>query len=147
MTVSNMTQAEVAAVAKLDQALFSAECWSEQAFADSLADETRRFWVAKEGERLLGFCGLSQSFEQGDILNIAVDPAHRQKGVGAALLRTAVEAFTALGGKELFLEVRASNVPARRLYEKCGFLPIGTRHNYYQQPAEDGIIYKLEVKE
>lgn len=147
MTVSKMTLDEVFAVAQLDRALFSAESWSERAFADSLSDESRRFWVAKEGEALLGFCGLSVSFEQGDILNIAVDPAHRKKGIGEALLRTAIEAFIALGGRELFLEVRASNAPARRLYEKCGFLPIGIRRNYYQQPAEDGAIYKLEVTE
>lgn len=147
MTVSKMRAEEVAAVAKLDQALFSAESWSEQAFADSLSDDSRRFWVAKDGDTLLGFCGLSVSFEQGDILNIAVDPVHRQKGIGEALLRTAIETFSALGGKELFLEVRAANVAARRLYEKCGFLPIGTRRNYYQQPVEDGVIYKLEVTE
>ncbi len=145
MTVSDMTAAEIAAVAELDRTLFSAESWSEQAFADSLSDESRRFWVAKEGELLLGFCGLSLSFEQGDILNIAVSPAHRQKGVGEALLRTAIEGFTHLGGKQLFLEVRASNAPARRLYEKCGFAPISTRRNYYQQPVEDAIIYVLEV--
>lgn len=145
MTVSKMTAAEVSAVATLDQALFSAESWSEQAFFESLSDESRCFWVAKEGAVLLGFCGLSISFEQGDILNIAVDPAHRQKGVGERLLRTALEAFGAMGGKQLFLEVRTSNAPARRLYEKCGFAPISTRRNYYQQPIEDGIVYMLEV--
>ncbi len=145
MTVSKMTAAEVSAVAKLNQEIFSAESWSEQAFFESLSDASRLFWVAKEEDRLLGFCGLSWSFEQGDILNIAVRSDCRQKGVGEALLRAAIEAFRAQKGRQLFLEVRAANLPARRLYEKCGFAPIHTRRNYYQEPVEDGIVYCLEI--
>ena len=145
MTVSKLTTKEIPAVAALDRQLFSKESWSEAAFAASLADPSRTFWVAMEGETLLGFCGLSQSFEQGDILNIGVCPAQRGKGIGSLLLQEAINAFKEQGGKELFLEVRASNAAAKALYEKFGFQRIGVRKNYYQQPAEDGLIYKLEV--
>lgn len=145
MTVSKMTPTETAAVAALDGKLFSDESWSEKDFETSLTDPTRHFWVAKEGEVLLGFCGLSQSFEQGDILNIGVEPAARGKGIGSALLQAAVDQFRADGGRELFLEVRASNAPAKALYEKFGFRQIGVRRGYYQRPTEDGSIYRLEV--
>lgn len=96
---------------------------------------------------MLGFCGLSQSFEQGDILNIGVCPAQRGKGIGSVLLQQAMETFKEQGGKELFLEVRASNTAAKALYEKFGFRRIGIRKGYYQQPAEDGLVYRLEVSE
>lgn len=147
MTVSKLTTKEIPAVAALDRQLFSKESWSEEAFTASLADPSRTFWVAMEGETLLGFCGLSQSFEQGDILNIGVCPAQRGKGIGSLLLQEAINAFKEQGGKELFLEVRASNAAAKALYEKFRFQRIGVRKNYYQQPAEDGLIYKLEVSE
>ena len=147
MTVSKLTSKEIPAVAALDQELFSKESWSEADFAASLTDPTRFFWVAMEGETLLGFCGLSQSFEQGDILNIGVCPKERGKGIGGKLLQKAIETFKEQGGKDLFLEVRASNTAAKALYEKFGFLQIGIRKGYYQQPAEDGLFYKLEVSE
>ncbi|MBQ9953286.1 MAG: ribosomal protein S18-alanine N-acetyltransferase [Clostridia bacterium] len=143
MTVSKLTSKEIAAVAALDKELFSKESWSEADFEASLTDPSRFFWVATEGETLLGFCGLSQSFEQGDILNIGVCPDARGKGIGSQLLRQAIKTFQEQGGKELFLEVRASNAAAKALYEKFGFRQIGIRKGYYQQPAEDGLVYRL----
>ena len=145
MTVNKMKPCEVAAAAALDQMLFSEESWNEADLAASLEDPSRRFWSAMEGDVLVGFCGISQSFEQGDLLTIGVHPDHRRKGIGNALLSVALESFAQSGGKELFLEVRASNEGAKRLYEKFGFLPIGMRRGYYQQPKEDGLVYRLEV--
>lgn len=143
MTVSKLTSKEIAAVAALDKELFSKESWSEADFEASLTVPGRFFWVATEGESLLGFCGLSQSFEQGDILNIAVCPDARGKGIGSKLLQQAIKTFKEQGGKELFLEVRASNTAAKALYEKFGFRQIGIRKGYYQQPTEDGLVYRL----
>lgn len=145
MTVSKMTAAHVPLAAELDRRLFSGECWSEEDFASSLADPSRMFFVACEGARFLGCGGLQKSFEQGDILTVGVDPDCRRGGVGSALLAAMLEAFRQEGGQTLFLEVRASNTPARRLYEKFGFSQIGVRRNYYQQPQEDGLVYCLEV--
>ncbi len=143
MTVSKLTSKEIAAVAALDKELFSKESWSEADFEASLTDPSRFFWVATEEDALLGFCGISQSFEQGDILNIGVCPDARGKGIGSKLLKQAIETFKEQGGKELFLEVRASNDAAKALYEKFGFRQIGIRKGYYQQPAEDGLVYRL----
>lgn len=71
--------------------------------------------------------------EEWELLNIAVDPAWRGRGVGRALI-------DALPAGRVFLEVRESNANARRLYEQCGFAVIGKRRRYYQHPAEDGIV-------
>jgi ribosomal-protein-alanine N-acetyltransferase len=140
-----MTAADVPEAAALDRLLFSGECWSAEDFYTSLEDPSRCFWVAYEGETFLGCCGLQQSFEQGDVLTVAVDPACRRRGIGSALLKALIQAFLQRGGASLFLEVRASNEAAIGLYEKHGFRRIGLRRNYYQQPTEDGLIYQLEV--
>lgn len=145
MTVSKMTAADVPAAAALDRRLFSNEFWSEEDFYSSLNDSTRIFFAAHEAGVFLGCCGLQQSCEQGDILTIAVDPDHRRKGIGSALLQAAVAAFARQGGTALFLEVRASNESAKALYQKHGFQQIGVRRGYYQQPKEDGLVYVLEV--
>ncbi len=147
MTVSKMTAAHVPLAFDLDQRLFSAECWSEADLYGSLEDPDRLFFVACEGESFLGCGGLQISFEQGDILTVGVEPAARRKGVGSALLTAMIEGFRTHGGKQLFLEVRASNEAARKLYEKHGFAPVGVRRNYYQKPSEDGIVYCLEVSD
>ncbi len=146
MTVSKMTAAHVPQAAALDQRLFSAECWSEADFYTSLEDPDRLFFTAFEQDTFLGCGGVQISFEQGDILTVGVEPAARRKGVGSALLEAMIQAFRARGGRQLFLEVRASNEPARKLYEKHGFRPMGVRRNYYQEPHEDGIVYCLEVQ-
>ena len=145
MTVSKMTARDVPAAAALDRMLFSAECWSEEDFYTSLEDPSRIFFAAYEGELFLGCCGLQQCFDQGDILTVGVHPDHRCKGIGTALMVAMLNVFAAQGGAALFLEVRASNASARALYEKFGFRQIGLRRNYYQQPAEDGLVYCLEV--
>ena len=147
MTVSKMTAAHVPQAFDLDQRLFSAECWSEADFMSSLEDPDRLFFVAYEGDTFLGCGGVQISFEQGDILTVGVEPAARRKGVGSALLTALIEGFCARGGKQLFLEVRASNEAARKLYEKHGFCAVGVRRNYYQKPSEDGIVYCLEVSD
>ena len=87
MTVNKMSAKDVPAAAALDRLLFSAECWTEQDFYDSLNDPTRLFWVACEGETILGCCGLQTVFEDGDVLTVGVHPDHRRKGVGSALMR------------------------------------------------------------
>lgn len=71
--------------------------------------------------------------DEWELLNIAVDPALRGRGLGRALIE-------ALPAGRVFLEVRESNANARRLYEQCGFAVIGKRRRYYQHPAEDGIV-------
>ncbi len=71
-----------------------------------------------------------------EVLNLATDAAYRRQGIASALLHS-VEA------EEVFLEVRESNEAARKLYEKLGFLPVGTRPEYYDDPVETAIVMRL----
>ena len=74
---------------------------------------------------------------EGELLNIAVDPAYRRRGVADELLG-------ALPAGRIFIEVRESNAAARALYEGSGFTVIGRRRGYYHSPDEDGIVMALQ---
>lgn len=145
MTVSKLTESTVAPAAALTKNLFPAECWSEQDLRASMGEENRTFFAAVSGGQVAGCGGVQIAGEQGDILTVGVDPSFRRQGLGEALLTAMIAEFKGWGGKQLFLEVRASNLPARALYEKCGFLEISRRKGYYRDPLEDAIIYMFEV--
>ncbi len=110
----------------------------------SLQDPARLFLTAEEQGDLLGYCGLQWAAEQGDVLTIGTRPDARRRGIGEALLRYALAEMKARSVFTLFLEVRESNFPARALYEKLGFTLCGRRKGYYQDPPEDGLVYRRE---
>jgi ribosomal-protein-alanine N-acetyltransferase len=76
------------------------------------------------------------------MMNVAVHPDHRRKGVAQALVTALVRALWEKDNHSLALEVRASNAPASALYEKLGFVQVGLRKNYYRNPREDARILK-----
>ena len=96
--------------------------------------------LAATGEdgRLLGYLILSRYDTIWHLMNIAVDPSQRRRGIGHALLEQMIDR----GGPEeqYTLEVRTSNTPAIALYERFGFLPAGTRPRYYRDTGEDAVI-------
>jgi [ribosomal protein S18]-alanine N-acetyltransferase len=79
------------------------------------------------------------------INNVAVREAFRRRGVGSILLNQIVEQARKSGGAMAFLEVRAGNIAAQALYRKCGFRPVGRRHNYYSSPVEDALVMSLTL--
>ncbi len=103
--------------------------------------------VAQQAGRLAGFAVARQlAPDEIEVLNMAVDPAARRRGVGRALLKV----LLALPGRVLYLEVRASNAAARALYASAGFVEAGVRKGYYAalpgaaSPPEDAIVMKMQ---
>jgi [ribosomal protein S18]-alanine N-acetyltransferase len=88
----------------------------------------------------VAFCAFWFIVDQIHINNLAVHPDHRSRGYGRALLAHVLEAASDLGATSATLEVRRSNVAARRLYESAGFLLVGVRTSYYTNPIEDALI-------
>ena len=82
--------------------------------------------------------------DETDMMNIAVHPDFRRQGVARALILALIGELKKRGSRCLTLEVRASNDPARTLYESLGFAHVGTRRNYYQNPKEDALILRKE---
>ena len=79
------------------------------------------------------------------IMNLAVAPEHRRRGFGDALLADLATLVGPLGVSTMTLEVRRSNAPAIRLYERHGFQRVGVRQRYYSDNAEDALVMRLAV--
>ena len=92
--------------------------------------------------RVQGFVIGRQAGEDYEIENLAIDRGAHRRGLGRQLLREFL-ARTRQQGTAVFLEVRESNVAARKLYEAMGFVQTGRRKSYYRAPEEDAIVLKF----
>ena len=120
--------------------------WSEKSFADAIASESISVNVIESEGKLCGFYCLLVIGVESELLNIAVSSEFRQKGLGSALMEHLIDAAKAFGAEIIFLEVRESNAPARRLYKKYGFTEIGVRKNYYNFPRENAVVMEKNLK-
>lgn len=142
LRVRDMQAADVARVAELEARAFS-DAWPASAFTDLLTRAYARLRVAEDKEgTIIGYCVLLRAADEGEIANICCAPEVRGRGIGGLLLDDALAAADASGVGATFLEVRTSNTPARRLYERRGFVQVGKRRNYYQAPIEDALVLR-----
>jgi ribosomal-protein-alanine N-acetyltransferase len=115
--------------------------WSLGIFLSEIAIvQSRFYYVALLGRKVVGYCGLMVSLTEGHITNIAVDPDQWGRGIATTLLLNAFEVAEERGVGDMTLEVRTSNRRAQRLYFSFGFQPAGIRKGYYQETNEDAII-------
>lgn len=138
-----MNSDHVSQVAYLETVCFH-DPWSEKSIASELENALSLWLVAVEGDEVIGYVGSQTVLGWTDMMNVAVHPDHRRKGVGEKLVLALEDALKAQEGTCLTLEVRASNEPAKSLYEKLGFSEVGRRKNYYRNPKEDALIMRKE---
>ena len=132
MMIVRMNESHVCAVAELEKLCFS-DPWSENSVASELKNKLALWLVAEEEERVAGYIGSQTCGDESDVMNVAVHPDFRRRGIAEALVNGLVEELKAIGSHSLTLEVRASNVPAISLYEKLGFSEVGRRKNVYRR--------------
>lgn len=134
-----MNEADLDAVLAIESLAFS-HPWSRGLFADAL--RSYECWVMLEGDRQVGHGVIDLILDEAHLLNITVAPACQGRGLGLVLLTHLMQRARQRGGQECFLEVRASNLSAYRLYERFGFNAIGRRRNYYPAPGggEDALV-------
>ncbi len=94
--------------------------------------------------RVAGFCAFWRIASEMHINNLAIRPELRGRGLGVFLLQASLDAAARLGASSATLEVRRSNVAARRLYARAGFYEAGVRRNYYTQPVEDALVLSFD---
>ena len=141
MIIINMKPEHIQQVAELEKLCFS-DPWSEKSIATELDCRLSCWLVALEADQVIGYVGSQTVIDESDMMNIAVHPDHRRRGVAEALVERLSDALRLRGSKALTLEVRVSNEPAIRLYEKLGLSQVGRRPNYYRNPKEDALILR-----
>ena len=126
-------------IAKIEKTVFSSP-WSEVTLIDSMENPCFKFFVAEENEEILGYSGMYSVGDEGFVVNIATDHAHRNKGIGKMVTTALINRGKELGLYSLSLEVRVGNSIATELYAKLGFKDIGIRKGFYAKPLEDARI-------
>lgn len=144
MIITKMAEQHVAQVAAIEKICFGSHAWSENSVASELNNHLSYWLVALEGDRVAGYVGSQTVCEESDMMNVAVHPDFRRKGIAESLVNALVAALKAQGSRCLSLEVRVSNEPAVSLYKKLGFSQVGLRKNYYRSPREDALILRKE---
>ncbi len=136
--------ADSAALVAIERRCFS-DPWSEPSFRESLASDLTFGLVAETDRGIAGYLIGREAAGSGEILNLAVAPEFRRRGIGGELLEVGLEAFQRRRAHEVFLEVRESNRSAQALYLARGFRPVGQRASYYRNPREDALVLRLSL--
>ena len=127
--------------------LLSAEaaCFSDPFSENAIRGFYQNGWglslIAEEEGEPLGYLLATLIDGEGEVARVAALPERRRRGAAEALLRHLLSL-----SESCYLEVRRSNAPARALYEKLGFVPVGERKGYYKSPAEDAVLYERTEK-
>ena len=143
MIITKMTQDHVSQIAEIEKICFN-DPWSENSISSELNNRLSYWLVALDEDMVAGYVGSQTVLGETDMMNIAVHPNYRNRGVAMDLVQALIAALTEQGSHSLMLEVRSSNEPAKNLYRKLGFEAVGIRRNYYRNPKEDALILRKE---
>lgn len=130
------------AVLAVMQSVYEQSPWTLEQIVSSMASQDEDYYLAFEGQELVGFLAVQTVLDEMEILQIAVKTHSQGRGIASQLM-TAVKDWEG----DIFLEVRESNAPAQALYRRQHFTKIGKRKNYYHSPIEDAVMMKRERDE
>lgn len=136
----DLTVADLPRILELEAVLFGREAWTAGMYREELASPFRAYRGLDDDGTLVAYGGILLA-EQAQVLTIGVAPSHQRRGLGGVLLRDLL-ALVSDHATEVFLEVRASDEVARRLYERHGFELVGVRRNYYPRIHEDALVMR-----
>lgn len=140
LRIEAMRLADIPEVQAIERASFTTP-WPPQAYRSELeTNKLAAYLVARIDGRVVAYAGLWLMVDEAHITTFAVHPAWRRRRIGERLLLAALDLAVDRGAREATLEVRLSNLAARRLYEKYGFRPVGLRPRYYTDDDEDALI-------
>ena len=140
LLIAPMRVDDLPAIHAIERASFDSP-WPPDAYRSEL--ETNRlaqYLVVRAGDDIAAYGGMWLMVDEAHVITFAVHPAWRRQRIGERLLLSMLDLAVDAGAREATLEVRLSNLPARRLYEKFGFRPVGLRPRYYSDNNEDALI-------
>ena len=132
---------DVPAILAIEQQAPGAAHWNAEQYKKLVGSGV--VLVAEEAGRLCGFVCAKAVADEWEIENVVVAAAFLRRGIANELLRELIQRAANEAASAILLEVRESNLRARRLYEKHGFREVGRRREYYGDPVEDAILYAL----
>lgn len=144
LRIRPMTIADLPAVQLIERASFTTP-WPPQAYRQELeSNRLAAYLVGEIGSEIVAYGGVWLMVDEAHVTTFAVHPRYRRRGIGERLLLSLIDLSIARRAREATLEVRLSNLGARRLYEKYGFRPVGIRPRYYSDNQEDALIMTTE---
>ena len=144
VAVGPMGLDDLPAIQVIERAAFSAP-WPANAYKTELeTNKLAHYLVVRVGDEIAGFAGLWLMVDEAHVTTFAIAPAWRRNHLAERLLVATFDIAIDRRATEATLEVRLSNLPARRLYEKFGFRPVGIRPRYYSDNNEDALIMTTE---
>ena len=145
ITILPMTKEDVEDVIEIESEAYGKHHWAKSSFYDEMSNNLAKYYTAKTADgKLVGYAGTWHIIDEGHITTIAVKKEFLRNHIGEAIIQKIIEDCYKNNIKYLTLEVRVSNIPAIKLYEKYGFQSLGTRKAYYQDNNEDALIMWTE---
>ncbi len=144
-TLRSMQSADLDDVLRIESDVYDYP-WTATHFNDSLR-AGHQAWLMLSAGHIVGYVVMMLVLDEAHLFNISIAKAYQKQGLGRALLSDMIARAKSAGAKHMFLEVRASNVSARALYEKIGFVEVHVRGGYYQTDSgrEDAVLMNLEI--
>ena len=142
--IEEISKKDAPCVAKIEKECFSTP-FSEADILGYIDNPIWNFFVATLDGSIIGYVSFTKIIDECQIVNVAVSKSARKMGVGTLLIERLLNFCRQNGVSKLFLEVRKSNTPAIKLYEKFGFLAVGVSKNHYSVPTEDAILMNLTL--
>ncbi|WFA76236.1 ribosomal protein S18-alanine N-acetyltransferase [Streptococcus suis] len=130
------------AVLAVMQSVYDQSPWTLEQIVSSMGSQDEDYYLAYEGQELVGFLAVQTVLDEMEILQIAVKADFQRLGIASQLMAAVMD-----WEGDIFLEVRESNSAAQALYTRQHFTKIGKRKDYYRNPVEDAVLMKRERDE
>jgi [ribosomal protein S18]-alanine N-acetyltransferase len=144
MTFRPMLEADLDQVVEIEKASMPSP-WSKELFDEELKRDAAHYFVLEEEGRVAGYMGYWEAPEEAHIINLAIGPDFRKRGLGKMMMDHCLAYAAKRGAHLATLEVRQSNEAAQKLYEKCNFRVVAIRKKYYSDNQEDAIVMIKEM--
>ena len=136
---------DLPAVQEIERLSFTTP-WPPHAYRSELeSNRLATYLVVRLAGQVVAYAGMWLMVDEAHITTFAVHPSHRRRRIAERLLLALLDVALRRHAREATLEVRLSNLPARRLYEKYGFRPVGIRPRYYTDDNEDALIMTTDT--
>jgi ribosomal-protein-alanine N-acetyltransferase len=145
LVINELEKSDIDSVYAIEENAYGNHHWSKDAFYSEVNNKVAKYYTAKLVDgTVVGYMGTWHIVDEAHITTIAVDKKYLRNKIGEALIVKSLKDCYNEFIKYITLEVRVSNIPAIRLYEKYGFKSLGTRKGYYQDNNEDALIMWTE---